>query len=320
MTKLPENQTKLRKGRIEMKTQATKEAVQHGKQTFPIEVYQTKLSPGGCEVTCHWHDEMELLLIKKGEAICQIDLECYQVKAGDFVIIKSGQLHSVKPQTADFALDACVFQLSFLKSATYDVCQLDYISPLLRADVAYQTYITAAQPGAAKMIQIFQDLVACYHEQAYAYELEMKGLLYQFLMILYRYQFLRTKQEIPKIKQQKIQTIKQVLHYIDVNYPYPIQVADLAKVANYSEFHFLRFFRQETGMKCTEYINNVRLERALKQMLTSDIAITEIAANHGFDNVSYFIKKFKHKYGQTPNKYRQQQSAVTESPNFWYNK
>ncbi|MGL6009418.1 MAG: AraC family ligand binding domain-containing protein, partial [Culicoidibacterales bacterium] len=199
-----------------LKTKSTKEVIQHGNQIFPIEVYQTKLTPKQCEVTYHWHDEMEFLLIKQGSGICQVDLASYAVNAGDFLIVKSGQLHSVVPKTADFLLDACVFQLSFLKSATYDVCQLDYLNPLLREDSSYQTHITAEDLGHEALTEVFQRLVTAYQQKTYAYELEVKGLFYQILTLLYRYDFLQTKQEIPKIRQQKIQMIKQVLHYIDI--------------------------------------------------------------------------------------------------------
>ncbi|MGL6057012.1 MAG: AraC family transcriptional regulator [Culicoidibacterales bacterium] len=291
-----------------MKNQSQKEAVQHGKQLFPLEVYQTKLAPGGCEVTCHWHDEMELLYVQSGQAVCQIDLETYPIQTGDFLMIKSGQLHSITPKTTDFVSDACVFQLSFLKSATHDVCELEYIAPLIRADTAYRTHLTAQDRGHLEVTAVFKNLILTYEQKQPAYELEIKSLFYQFLMLLYRYNLLETKQEIPKVRQQKIQTMKQVLHYIEVNYPYPLQVMDLAKIANYSEFHFLRFFRQETGMRCTEYINNLRLEHAFKQLIATELSITEVAGNHGFENVSYFIKKFKQKYGQTPSKYRQTQS------------
>lgn len=152
-------------------------------------------------------------------------------------------------------------------------------------------------------------MIQSYLNQPLAYELEIKSHLLLFLMQLFRYKYTKRQPQIDVTKQKKIKTIKAVIHYIEQHYQESLTLEQLAKIANYSEFHFSRFFKQETGMTCVEYMNNYRLEQALQALLRQTRPITDIASEHGFENVSYFIKCFKRKYQQTPAQFRKQYFA-----------
>ena len=57
-------------------------------------------------------------------------------------------------------------------------------------------------------------------------------------------------------------------------------------------------------MSFTEYLNDLRLRRATKEIELTNRPISDIAFDHGFENAGYFFKNFKLKYGITPLKYR----------------
>lgn len=66
----------------------------------------------------------------------------------------------------------------------------------------------------------------------------------------------------------------------------------------------MRFFKQTMGMPFTTYLNDYRLTLAAKSLLETHKAVLEIASECGFDNLSYFNRIFKKKYGITPSSYR----------------
>ena len=76
-----------------------------------------------------------------------------------------------------------------------------------------------------------------------------------------------------------------------------------------SENHFMRFFKQTLGVSFVTYLRNYRLTKAEEMLYTTDASILDIAQDSGFQNVSYFIREFRNKYGETPLKYRRQKSA-----------
>lgn len=62
---------------------------------------------------------------------------------------------------------------------------------------------------------------------------------------------------------------------------------------DFSQEYFCRFFKKATGMSFTEYVNDYRLEQASGDIERGEKSISDIAADHGFDNDSYFFRLFK---------------------------
>ena len=74
---------------------------------------------------------MEIIAIKKGEGIVSVNLVQYQVKAGDFIIVLPGCLHSIS--ALGYALmeyENILFKPEMLKSRNTDSCNLDCLNPL----------------------------------------------------------------------------------------------------------------------------------------------------------------------------------------------
>ena len=133
------------------------------------------------------------------------------------------------------------------------------------------------------------------------YELEVKAGLLEILLLLYRQvPFERKRQE----NREVIEKLRAVLQYIKENYQHPLSVAELAEVCHLSEYYFMRFFKQHMNMTCVEYVNQYRMEIAAGRLAGEEASITDIALDTGFNNLSYFNRIFKKKYGNSPGKYR----------------
>lgn len=77
--------------------------------------------------------------------------------------------------------------------------------------------------------------------------------------------------------------------------------------------HLTRQMKLYYKMTPTEFINNIRLTEASKLLLNTSRSVLDIAYDVGFENVSYFIRIFKQKYGLTPREYRKQRSIIVSS-------
>jgi AraC-like DNA-binding protein len=99
-------------------------------------------------------------------------------------------------------------------------------------------------------------------------------------------------------------TIADALYYIQTNLQSEITVGLLAKRANKAPDYFSRLFYENTGELPLNYIQAKRIERARLLLSTTNMLFYEIAAETGFESLSYFTRVFKKTTGLTPGCYK----------------
>ncbi|WP_265455131.1 response regulator [Enterococcus sp. HY326] len=110
---------------------------------------------------------------------------------------------------------------------------------------------------------------------------------------------------------QKYQSvIQQALNYIKENFADPnISLKSVAEVVNLSAAHFSTIFSQSTGSTFIEYLTNQRIEKAKQLLLTTDLRLSDIAFEIGYNDPNYFSFLFKKKVEMSPKDYRQSNLA-----------
>ncbi len=276
----------------------------HGSYLLPIGVYDVDLGDKEYFITAHWHNEIEILIVKEGEFNLQINSEFYSCKKGDIVFINSGELHYFSAKENTFsAWTSLVFDMNHLNSNVVDSCSINFISPIINKEFKLPTLINSNDSIHKDLSLLLLRLIEVYNNEYYGFELEIKGLMLTFFSILFRGNLIDKNININS-DENKVYKIKNVLNYIENNYNNEISVATLANICHYNDQHFIRFFKKYTGKTCTQFIKNYRLEKAMELIKNSDYPITQISLDTGFPNVSYFIKSFKEKYNVTPKEFR----------------
>ena len=83
-----------------------------------------------------------------------------------------------------------------------------------------------------------------------------------------------------------------------------ITIADAATEVGISQSHFMKYFKNTMGTSFIDYLNEYRLTMASRLLQSSDSSILAISEEVGYDNLSYFNRTFKKRYGMTPSAYR----------------
>ena len=83
-----------------------------------------------------------------------------------------------------------------------------------------------------------------------------------------------------------------------------ITVAEIANRVDFSESHFMRYFKENMGTSFVDYLRDYRLTMAARLLLVSDETVLSISEEVGFDNLSYFSRTFKKFTGLTPTQYQ----------------
>lgn len=108
------------------------------------------------------------------------------------------------------------------------------------------------------------------------------------------------------IKGQRRGEIGTAIQFIQENYGQPLRLADAAEKAGLSTAYFSTVFKKETGKSFSEYLTDLRVERARELLGDRDIRIYEICEIVGYPDPNYFSKIFRKAVGMSPEKYRKQ--------------
>jgi AraC-like DNA-binding protein len=98
--------------------------------------------------------------------------------------------------------------------------------------------------------------------------------------------------------------IDNAIQYMHTHFGKKITIGKLAAVANLSESHFIKVFKDTTGKTPKEYLLLMRLDKAKKMLQNTNKKNTEIALDCGFNNSSHFANTFKKYFKTTPLKFR----------------
>lgn len=289
-----------------MEKYGLKEKRTHGTAMFPLHIYTQEDSLGKYNLSVHWHEEIELIYVEKGEILFHIDMNTIKVSAGQFIFINSEQLHGANAiDNIPSTHHAIVFDLNILGSSIYDYCQSKYIDPILQRSIEFPQLIDGTSIVGKKLILEMNDIIDAYKNNYIGWELSIKASLLKVISYLAQGD-LFIKEDAAKLtsKDYKVQLVKKVLHYIYNHYQEKIYIEDLAKETNMNTQYFCRFFKSITGKTPIDYINHYRIEQAAKILQTENIKVMEVSLNVGFDNFSYFIKKFREIKKCSPSEYR----------------
>ncbi len=284
-----------------------KEKTVHGTPLLPFARYHTNISDMLPFYPIHWHEEVEVIKVQQGEGKFCIDGNWYDAQSRDIFILRPFAMHSInRKEGYDMAMDAVVFNLRLLETGGGDICTLKYFAPLLNEKNAVPCIV---KPNDGWYADFDKAVCALFTQNdSEGNELQIKAKLYEMFYLIYSNRLMPSAANVTEDKQ--CYTVRKALEYIRANYAGKITVTDVAKHCGYSEFHLMKLFKHFAGVSCIEYANNYRLTVAGQLLLGSNDEVASIANQVGFDNVSYFNRRFKKQYGTTPKAFRMQNAEV----------
>ncbi len=268
---------------------------------FPYNTYPCTIPLDFDRVPPHWHDEMEIIYIKKGHGYVTVDFNQYKVSGSTIVLIWPGQLHSID-QYDDLSMEYenIIFDAGMLLPKKEDTSSDGFLRPFLAGKISVPTVFTSVSDCYKEISGCIDACDEICKTKPEGYELYIKSKLFEFFFILYS----RCRNASPVRRQKSLDKMKDILKYIENNYMNKITIADIADVAEFSESHFMRYFKETMGTSFIDYLKDYRLTMAARLLLVSESSILSISEEVGFDNLSYFNRAFKTQYGMTPSQYR----------------
>ena len=276
----------------------------HWKSNFPYVTYICSIPIDFTCVPNHWHNEFEIIYIKKGKGLISIDLEYYEVKERDIIIILPGQLHSIEQEgihTMEY--ENMIFSTDLLISKYDDISNSLYFKPMNKRVIQLPSILNSENCDYYDKLSFCLDNIdeLC-KTFPKAYELSIKA----YLLLFFSYIFNSiSKVVVPSAKKTKsLDKLKLIIKHVENNYANTITIEEISSLCGFSQSHFMKFFKSNMDVSFIEYLNNYRLTIASRLLISSSSSILDIAMESGFDNLSYFNRLFKKRYDMTPSKFR----------------
>lgn len=103
--------------------------------------------------------------------------------------------------------------------------------------------------------------------------------------------------------------IEIIYNYITENYKEKIKLNEMAEMVNMTVISFGRLIKQRTGKPFIDFVNEVRLGYATRDLIETTKSVAEICYDSGFNNLSNFNRLFKKRQGTTPSEFRNKFSS-----------
>ncbi len=275
----------------------------HGTAAFPFTVYHGVIPELIPSFPLHWHEDFELIYCVRGQVLVTVWGQTYKLCAGDLAVILPRFAHSIdqySEETGEYY--NIMFHPSLFKAAEDDPCYSKYVLHFLNGQKSMECFHgtdsgfnQAAAPCLLSIIKHRRDGYS-------THELLMKSQLFLLLHYMNLHSFAASDNNC--MRQLSFSRLKDALYHVQHFYDQEISVKTAADACGFSESHFMKLFRELTGMSFNAYLINYRLELAARQLSESDLKVINIMENCGFRNQSYFSRAFRKKYGKAPSEYR----------------
>lgn len=303
-----------------------RERVRHGTALFPVACYDTDLRK--YPVAWHWHTELEAVVVKQGTAVFAVGQERFTVRQGGGIFINSGVLHAVwnadengEAQKGSLQggglkrvvppaggaqggrLWSVVFHARFVAGGFDSVFWQEYLQPFTADGARQYILLDGGEPWHVQALCAVEMAWKSCAMHPPGYEFEVREALSRLTLLLCRHRAPAQRNSQRRALREE-ERLKQMLRFIEENYASELTAAQIAQSARISESECLRCFRRTIGTPPSQYVKQLRVQKAAQLLAATGQGIAEIGALCGFQDASYFTKTFRETKGCTPSEFR----------------
>jgi AraC-like DNA-binding protein len=263
----------------------------------------------------HRHEMMQINYVTRGTAIHIVNHARHRLVKGDIFVIPPYIPHQLLPN-GDAGCE--ITELEFLPEFVFqnhnlsdnigkyaDFLNFLYIEPFLVAEQNVQPCLNLTGPNRACVEALIADCFFEYKNRDDSFLLALRAILLKLLVQLGRFfrQYTEHKNSTGIYERQRA-FIEKALAYINENFAKSIPLEETAKIALLSPSYFSYMFKNITGKTYPEYINSLRIQKAMDMLKETSATVLNVCMDTGFESIAHFNRTFKKAVGVTPTQFR----------------
>lgn len=242
----------------------------------------------------HAHEHVQICYLMRGTCCHYTDNQKYVMSKGDMLAIPPFVAHRFEP----------------FEDEKVDLVQIDFM-PLIvdQEETSLSNQFFPKIQISAQSQDVVEQLIASMkrenEKKESGYHYLIKADLIRLLVTIFR----ESTKEGPQAKSKDTlgrRLFHEAVHYIEQHYADNLQLEEVAQGAAMSPTYFSYMFKVLKGQTFVQYVNDVRIRKAIDLLRLTERSVLHICLETGFNNASHFNRMFKKATGMTPLKYRQQ--------------
>ena len=257
----------------------------------------------------HKHTFIELVYVISGNATHLVGERTFPATKGDLFIINYNTPHAFFRNTDNdepFIVYDLLFTPGFLDTSLLDNVRFESIN----SSFLFYSLFPKSQEGpdvhiSGSSYNSFGDLFSkIYQEFTYrenGYLDMIRAYVVELIIKIFRKM---SAVSHPEMFNRQAQIVDVTLDYLRQNYQKHLSLDDLAAHLNISKYHLSRSFPERIGCGLNAYIHSLRADHAATLLASTQISVTQVGFDSGFESSSTFFRAFKQQYGVSPRQYR----------------
>lgn len=253
-------------------------------------------------VSYHNHRFFELVYVISGRAIHKIDTDVREITVGDYMFMDYSTFHEYKALTDDFAVINCLFLSKVIDNTLHDCVDFQQLLQsyhlrlnkiIMQEDLVNRFFKDTEGTIKTALLKMCEE---CEKKQTGHIDY-MRSLLIQIII--------ETVRSISvDVKENYSEAIMKTVKMIEENSFDKIKLTDIASRMFISVPYLSSKFKEETGVCFSDYLKQVRIQKACVMLKNTDFKVHTIAEKVGYSDYKRFGSIFKDVTGTSPIKYR----------------
>ena len=253
-------------------------------------------------VPLHHHDFAELFFVYDGEGEESINGTRHALKPGTVSFLLPHHLHEFRSSAVrPVRMYCCMFDINVLYGSRFD---FELAGRLLQTGNTLPSYVDFEGEEAERLHAVFRNICQEFAGSRFGKSSWIRLKLLEALLMFARAQI----PHVPDTGETGTagkKTIWDILQYVHLHYADKLTLETLSRKYNVSGPFISQAFKRVSGQGFLEYLHTLRINSALTLLATTELPVSDIAAEVGFDSYRSFARVFKKRKGITPGEYRE---------------
>lgn len=252
----------------------------------------------------HSHDFCELVIVTRGSAFQCLENTEFPVTAGDVFLLQGRQKHYFHGRE-NLDLINIMYDPEKIGLPENELrrlpgyCAMFMLEPNYRRQHRFASRLHLKRVPLAHVEQLAEEMERECEKAEPGYEVALRAKLLELMVYLSR-----AYTSTDTTEAHALLRVGNVIGALENDFSRDWKLDELLKIAHMSRSNLMRVFRKATGQTPIEYLVRLRIQRAMEMLRNTDLTITEIALEAGFNDSNYFTRQFRRVVGTTPRSFR----------------